>query len=842
MVETYSFGTWIKQRRKEMRLTQRELAIQAACAVATVKKIEADERRPSVEIAELLADGLSVPKNWRERFVACARGQRPVDTLAGMGTGEQTDGNKLLPTPRTPFIGRDNELAEIERLISNVNCRLLTLVGPGGIGKTRLAIECGYRLNDIMEDGSVFVHLATVTESSAILTTIIHSLNLSLSSEEQLFNALKQLQIVLILDNCEQLGDEVAWLTRLLDRVPNIKVMTTSRERLNLRGEWVFSVPEMAQQHAVALLQSSGQRTVSDLDISEDEAISVCQVVENLPLAVELAAGWLSFMSCEQIVQSIQRDVDFLATNMRDIPERHRSIRAVFDYSWKMLSEQEQNVLMCLSVFRGGWRSTEAEIVAGASLPLLRTLVDKSLVRSMGQGRYDLHELIRQYVAEKLRESGLENEVHERHAEVYIQFCENVINPDADTKGQKFRLVETELENCRAILRWSLDNAMAETALRLLAGTFHTWFRMGHWQEGEHWHQETLLVAGDLRTNLVCEGLTCLATFTAVQGRYAQAFPIQQKARSMLKDIDDIKTQVVFAVQAIPAERELKDARKWFDKLVSILPDWEHSLRDSQVSAAYGLMADRYRNEGYYAQARELYLKAMKFDEEVRGFMSPYMLGNLGRLELQAGNLQEAYNLISQSVALSRTSGERVSIADWTRCLGEVLLYTGRLQEAEINFEESLALYEEIGNIRATTDLNAYLVHTAILQENWNSVTERLRVALSLYAFVLNEFRSLASGHGLEQITPFINALFCTALLCAYREQYEEATPIVGCAILFREKDPMRSEPQLQALTEEKVAKLRNILGENRYSILFEKGQSMVIRDVLDYAIDCLKR
>lgn len=572
-------------------------------------------------------------------------------------------------------------------------------------------------------------------------------------------------------------------------------------------------------------------------------AASVCRVVDNLPLAVELAAGWLNFMTCEQIAQSIQRDVDFLASNMRDIPERHRSIRAVFDYSWKMLSEQEQDVLMRLSVFRGGWRADEAEKVAGANLPLLRTLIEKSLVRSTGQRRYDLHELIRQYAAEKLREKGLETEIHERHAEAYIEFCENIVkSPDVENTSQALRLIEIELENCRAILRWSLDNDRVETALRLLAETFMAWFRMGHWQEGERWHQEALALAGDAKTSWVCEGLTHLGTFIAVQGRYAEVLPIRLRAMAMLEDIDDIRATVIFAVQSIPAERDLNDARKWFEKLISILTDWEHSLRDSQVSAAYGLMADRLRDEGYYTQARELYLKAIKFDKEQRGSMSPYTPGNLGRLELQTGNVTEAYDLLRQSVALSRVSGERVSIADWTRCLGEVLLYMGDLQEAEINFEESLALYEEIGNIRATTDLNAYLVHTATLQENWNSVTERLQVALSLYAFVLNEFRSLASGHGLEQITPFINALFCTALLCAHREQYEEATTIVGCAILFRKKDPMRSEPQLQALTEEKVAKLHNILGENRYSILFEKGQSMVIRDVLDYAIDCLKR
>lgn len=841
MVETYSFGTWIKQRRKEMRLTQRELALQAACAVATIKKIEADERRPSVEIAELLADGLSVPANWRERFVACARGQLAVDTLANMGTGTETDSTRLLPTPPTAFVGREDELAEIERLLTQPECRLVTLVGPGGIGKTRLSIETAYRLRDIFEDGTVFVPLAAVTQSSAIPTTIIRSMNLSLSSEEQLLNALKQLQILLVLDNCEQLGSGIAWFTKLLDQVPTIKILATSRERLQLRGEWVFNVPEMTQQQAVELLQNSGKRMVSDLTVLEADAASICQVVDNLPLAVELAAGWLNFMTCEQIVQSIQRDVDFLATNMRDIPERHRSIRAVFDYSWKMLSEQEQNVLMRLSVFRGGWRAEEANTVAGANILLLRALVEKSLIRSTGNGRYDLHELIRQYAAEKLRDSGLEAITYEQHAEVYIQFCNDTLASNEKYKsGQMFVLIETELDNCRTALRWSLDNGRVETALRLLSATFVPWLRRGHWVEGERWHREALQFVGEEKTTWICQVFIHLGTFIAVQGRFAEAFPFSAKGKAMMEEVNDTEATIAVAEQSIQSARSLDEARMWFEKYVEVLENWDHPMKKGRLSTAYCFMGDRLRDDGQIALAKDYYHKALEIDHDLHGMMSVYTIGNLGRIAFQEGDDTEALNRINESVTTMRSLGNRVGTADWTVRLGEVLLYRGDVAQAKIHFEESLALFEEIQNVRGTADLQAFLAHTALLQNDWDELVYQLQLCLPLYKRILQQFRSLASDHSAEYTLPFVNALFCTALLCANREQYEEATTILGCATLLREKDLTRPEPQLQARVEETIANLRKYLGTNRYSTLIEKGRSLTVSEILDFSIDCL--
>ena len=270
-VETYSFGEWLKRRREQLRLTQRKLATAVYCSVAMIKKIEADERRPSVELAELLAESLKVPQPDKAIFVEVARGERPVDLLwevhtqdEGAASTSSLHGPPPFPRPSTPFVGRANELAQIGERLAQPNCRMLTLVGPGGIGRTRLAIATAKSHHDAFVDGLAFASLAAIRETALIPDVVARSLRLTLSESpaKQLLAYLHLRSMLLILDNCDQLDGDLTWLSELLAHAP-----------------------------------------------------------------------------------------------------------------------PEQNAMMRLSVFRGGWQAEEASSVAGADLPLLRQLVDKSLVR-----------------------------------------------------------------------------------------------------------------------------------------------------------------------------------------------------------------------------------------------------------------------------------------------------------------------------------------------------------------------------------------------------------------------------------------------------------------------------
>ena len=388
MIDTFSFGEWVKQRRKSLRRTQREIAAAVYCSAAMIKKIEADERHPSLELAQALAVALDIPADQQTIFVECARGERPVGRLSQTPSTPSSSFAPPLPQPRTSFIGRQAELSDITDKLNQPTCRLLMLLGPGGIGKTRLALETARAIQSDFDDGALFVPLSTVTDSAEIPLAIARALHQPLAGGDppslQIQHLLRRRHLLLVLDNVEQLISGAELLSELLTAAPNLKLMATSRERLNLVEEWLYPVPALAE--AVALFEETARRIKPDFDLdAEKSAVAqICRLVGGHPLAVELAASWVRFMSCQQIATKIEEDLNFLATSSRNMPDRHRSLRALFDHSWALLTPTEQTALAKLTVFRGGFAPKEAETVAGATWPILLGLVDKSLVEAQG--------------------------------------------------------------------------------------------------------------------------------------------------------------------------------------------------------------------------------------------------------------------------------------------------------------------------------------------------------------------------------------------------------------------------------------------------------------------------
>jgi predicted ATPase len=379
-----------------------------------------------------------------------------------------------LPPQTTPFVGRETELARIANYLETPDCRLLTLVGLGGVGKTRLALQAAAANLALFQDGVFFVSLTAVDSPEALVAHLAGALNFSpggpLDPKAQLLNYLRSKEVLLALDNFEQLLSVPAggkqggadWVIEILRAAPRVKVLTTSRERLNLQEEWVLEVggleypqedwimdsersslfqpsnPPVFQSSSLPTLQPSNSYSAIALfiqlarrvqpdftlsDANQAEVIRLCRLLQGMPLGLELATTWLPVLSCTEIVAEIERDLDFLATSVRNVPDRHRSMRAVFESSWSLLSEPERNVLKRLSVFQGGFRREAALQVAGASLPLLLGLLNKSFVRRDATGRYDMHELIRQYAADKLAQSPLEKEqTKDQHCAYYAEF------------------------------------------------------------------------------------------------------------------------------------------------------------------------------------------------------------------------------------------------------------------------------------------------------------------------------------------------------------------------------------------------------------------------------------
>jgi predicted ATPase/DNA-binding CsgD family transcriptional regulator len=420
---------------------------------------------------------------------------------------------QLTPSP-TLFLGRSQEIAEIGGLLSDPSCRLLTLVGPGGIGKTRLAMEVASHHRGLFPDGVFCASLAQLSWTNDLLPAIAEAMPFRFqqnqrSPREQFFTYLHDKQeqrVLLVLDNLEHLLDGTDLIADILEAAFGLKILATSREALNLQEEWVrpitgLSYPELGDSRAatdysaVQLFLERARRIRGDFDLAEDEqgVVDICRLVEGMPLAIELAAGWLKTLQPSDIAQEIKRNLDLLATRARNLPERHRSMRSVFDHSWQLMSEQDRVVFQKLSVFRGGFTREAAEVVAGASLPALARLIDQSLLRRSATGHYEIHELLRQYGAEQMAATGQTEAVQQAYIDYYLDLLRR-LEHDIKAHNQTTALdtIAANFENVRhswhlAVHRHAQHLTVQQEQMAALSGAVETlhWFAdmRGHYHE-----------------------------------------------------------------------------------------------------------------------------------------------------------------------------------------------------------------------------------------------------------------------------------------------------------------------------------------------------------------------
>jgi predicted ATPase/DNA-binding SARP family transcriptional activator len=721
------------------------------------------------------------------------------------------------PAQTTRLIGRETELSELGALLENPACRLITIVGPGGIGKTRLALAAAAEQADVFRHGAAFVPLAAISLAELLVPTILSALSVGLQGQEeprdQLLDYLRGKELLLVLDNVEQLlaphQDEHAGfadlLVAILVHAPGITLLVTSRERLGLAGEWLFdisglsyplgeSVEAIESYTAVQLFVQRATQVRRQFALVEGEAPAVariCRKVEGLPLAIELAAAALRTRTCEAIADAIERNLSTLTTGLRAVPERQRSMAATFEHSWYLLSDAEQQVFAQLSAFRGGFDEDAAAQVAQATPELLAALLDKSLLRWDGAARYDMHELVRQYAREKLEQVGEADRTYARHATYYLALAEMAAAAlHGSQQATWLERLEQEPDNLNAALDWFGEREYAEQSWRLAAALYPFWEMRGYQAEA-HTRFTKLL------TRAEADGTAGARTAA------------------------------------------------WANLLTSA-----------------GLLAvDR----GEIAKARSLFVESLAIYRE-RGDThgSAEAVFGLAQVDVLKGDYPQAASRFEESLALFRAAGDRRGCALALKGIGRMARDQGDFQRADRCFAEGLALLEQVGDRRGRTTLLIAIAEAARLQADYAR-------AAALYDKCLAEFRALgdtflialvllnagyvhlnqgdparADGYFLESLTlwrelglppwAIVGCLVGLGGVAAARQQPERAAHLFGAAIQDNTLSSVM-EPADQADTECCIAAARAQLDEAIFAAAWAEGQVMTSEQAIAYAL-----
>jgi predicted ATPase/DNA-binding CsgD family transcriptional regulator len=606
-----------------------------------------------------------------------------------------------LPVQLIPMIGREKEIGDLDRLFEDPEIRLISLHGLGGIGKTRLAIEYGQTVLTQFSDGVWFIALAPLESPELILSTVTSVLGFSPADsdnlKEEFLVYIKNKKLFLIMDNIEHLLPNGAlFIQELLEKAPGIRLLVTSRQPLNALWEYVYPLRGLdytqvtpgnsaAVKLFIHILRQSG---ADQSELDQNCVVQICRLVNGLPLALLLAASWGRALGCHDILTEIQRGIEFLQVRQQVFSERHRSIQAVFDYSWQLLSSEQQAALRRMAVFPGSFDRSAAEGVTGANLYMLASLVDQSLVERIGTNRYQIHQLLKQYLQDRMLEAGEEAMVHERHLAFYMelteQYGEKLIGKDYLVS---MSTLGVDIDNIRAALNWCIksdSSAGKEKGMRLMVATERFW--LIHLKEGYTYLLQ--LLHPDLEQNTIpshqdifTRGLILAAKFSYSREDLPKTIYFSERALEIAKSINDLRTTA--------------DVHYYKGSVAFFRGDYE------SANTLLRQALEKYQSLAYH-----------------RGIMFTRIA--LGKNDYFNGFYQSAFNYLSVGLELARNMEDMPSILLALRSLGELSLYDETLgpKPAKIYLEEALGYARLINNSYTIRNVFNSLAEGARLEAN----------------------------------------------------------------------------------------------------------------------------
>ena len=868
-----SFSQWLRQRRKSLDLTRKSLADCVGCSPKTIEKIEMGERRPSRQIAELLLSCLDVPQQERPDLLLAARGDQAINNgvaVVPAAAARTSHVPSNLPAPLTSFIGRIESLAAIRSLYFGSGARIVTLAGPPGIGKTRLALQAGASLLEDFPDGVYFVPLASLRDKGLIASSIAKELQVRETANRKLIDGLKSFlqerEMLLILDNFEQLVEGASLITELLAAAPGLKALATSRELLHVYGEHIYAVPplglpdfdtgrtsgarpgdeatalEQAMHYeAVKLFVERAKAAEHDIAISNDDVrtiIEICRGLDGLPLAIELAAARVGHLPVSDILSRLSSRLDLLDSGPRDRTTRQRTLRGAIEWSHDLLGDKEKRLFRRLSVFMGGCTIEAAATICADERPehgdlaaVAHSLRDKSLIEGStraGSGRIRMLETIREYAWERLEENGELDSIQKNHAAYFLMLVETA-EPMLSGPDQAVWLerLTAEHDNIRAAIDYLLQ-AEPEAALRLCGATTVFWFRRGHLTEGRAYLLSALKSGVSAPASVRGKGLNGAGVLAYAQGDYDEAKSLYSAGMAAHEEAGDRKAmaRTLNNLGLIASNQSNYEAALMLYN--DSLEIWKELGDRTSIALSLNNMMGVALAQGNYESARALAQESLDLRRvmgDVAGVASS--LGNLGVAVFALGQPGDAVKLQVESLSIRREMGDRHGIAMCLVNLAELARYRGDNEEAERLSMESLDICRELGDKPGICNALFNLGHLAHGQGELERAEAYFGESLEMLQGA-GDLRTMAQG------------LIGMAAVAGSRGHLQRATRLLGAVSAVLDGIGARLYPHELRDYQQIGTSVRSSMDEADWEVAWGEGTNMDLDDIGRYALSML--